>query len=51
MVPVVRQKSANEYESAGDIQTRKSAQTMAYDPKTKRLKPRRGTCSTLNSWN
>ena len=36
-VSVVRQKSANEYESAGDIQTQKSAKTMALDPKTKRL--------------
>jgi DNA-binding beta-propeller fold protein YncE len=36
-VSVVRQKSANEYESVGDIQTQKSAKTMAYDPKTKRL--------------
>ena len=36
-VSVVRQKSANEYESVGDIQTQKSAKTMALDPKTKRL--------------
>jgi hypothetical protein len=36
-VSVVRQKSANEYESAGDIQTQKSAKSMAFDPKTKRL--------------
>jgi hypothetical protein len=36
-VSVVRQKNANEYESAGDIQTQKSAKTMAFDPKTKRL--------------
>jgi DNA-binding beta-propeller fold protein YncE len=36
-VSVVRQKSANEYESAGDIQTQRSAKTMAFDPKTKRL--------------
>jgi DNA-binding beta-propeller fold protein YncE len=36
-VSVVRQKSANEYESAGDILTQKSAKTMAFDPKTKRL--------------
>jgi YVTN family beta-propeller protein len=36
-VSVVRQKSANEYGSAGDIQTQKSAKTMAFDPKTKRL--------------
>lgn len=36
-VSVVRQKSPNEYESIGDIQTQKSAKTMAFDPKTKRL--------------
>ncbi len=36
-VSVIRQKSANEYESVGDIQTQKSAKTMAFDPKTKRL--------------
>jgi len=36
-VSVVRQKSANEYESVGDIQTQRSAKTMAFDPKTKRL--------------
>lgn len=36
-VSVVRQKSANEYESLGDIQTQRSAKTMAFDPKTKRL--------------
>ena len=36
-VSVVRQKSANEYESVGDIQTQKSAKTMTIDPKTKRL--------------
>jgi YVTN family beta-propeller protein len=36
-VSVIRQKSANEYESAGDIQTQPSAKTMAFDPKTKRL--------------
>jgi DNA-binding beta-propeller fold protein YncE len=36
-VSVVRQKSKDEYESVGDIQTQKSAKTMAYDPKTKRL--------------
>lgn len=36
-VSVIREKSANEYESAGDIQTQKSAKTMAMDPKTKRL--------------
>ena len=36
-VSVIRQKSANEYESVGDIQTEKSAKTMAFDPETKRL--------------
>jgi len=36
-VSVARQKSADEYESVGDIQTQKSAKTMAFDPKTKRL--------------
>jgi DNA-binding beta-propeller fold protein YncE len=36
-VSVVHQKSPNEYESVGDIQTQKSAKTMALDPKTKRL--------------
>jgi len=36
-ISVIRQKSANEYESAGDIQTQKSAKTMAFDPKSKRL--------------
>jgi YVTN family beta-propeller protein len=36
-ISVVREKSANEYESVGDIQTQKSAKTMAFDPKTKRL--------------
>ncbi|MGI8742742.1 MAG: YncE family protein [Bryobacteraceae bacterium] len=36
-VSVIRQKSADEYESVGDIQTQKSAKTMAFDPKTKRL--------------
>jgi YVTN family beta-propeller protein len=36
-VSVVHQKSADEYESVGDIQTQKSAKTMAMDPKTKRL--------------
>ena len=34
---MIRQKSANEYESAGDIKTQASAKTMAMDPKTKRL--------------
>jgi DNA-binding beta-propeller fold protein YncE len=36
-VSVIRQKSANDYETAGDIQTQKSAKTMAFDPKSKRL--------------
>jgi hypothetical protein len=36
-VSVIRQKDANEYESVGDIQTQKSAKTMAFDPKSKRL--------------
>lgn len=36
-ISVIRQKSADEYESAGQIQTQKSAKTMAFDPKSKRL--------------
>jgi DNA-binding beta-propeller fold protein YncE len=36
-VSVVRQNSADQYESVGDIQTQKSAKTMAFDPKTKRI--------------
>lgn len=36
-VSVIRQKSADEYESFGDIQTQKSAKTMTIDPKTKNL--------------
>ena len=36
-VSVVRQKGADAYESVGDIQTQKSAKTMALDPKTKRI--------------
>jgi len=36
-ISVIRQRNANEYESAGDIQTEKSAKTMAFDPKTKEL--------------
>jgi DNA-binding beta-propeller fold protein YncE len=36
-VSVVKQKSANEYEPVGDIQTQRGAKTMAFDPKTKRL--------------
>lgn len=36
-ISVVHQKSANEYESAGDIHSQQSAKTMTIDPKTKRL--------------
>jgi len=36
-VSVVHQKSADEYESVGEITTQQSAKTMAFDPKTKRL--------------
>jgi DNA-binding beta-propeller fold protein YncE len=36
-ISVIRQKNANEYEPVGDIQTQKSAKTMAFDPKSKRL--------------
>jgi DNA-binding beta-propeller fold protein YncE len=36
-ISVIRQTSANEYESLGDIETQKSAKTMAFDPKSKRL--------------
>jgi DNA-binding beta-propeller fold protein YncE len=36
-VSVIRQRSPAQYESVGDITTQKSAKTMAYDPKTKRL--------------
>ncbi len=36
-VSVVHQKSADDYESVGDIHTQKSAKTMALDPKSKRL--------------
>ena len=36
-VSVIHQTSADKYESVGDIQTQKSAKTMALDPKTKRL--------------
>jgi DNA-binding beta-propeller fold protein YncE len=36
-VSVIRQKSADEYESVGDIQTQKSGKTMAFDPKNKRI--------------
>jgi hypothetical protein len=34
---VIHQKSPDEYESVGDIQTQPSAKTMALDPKTKRM--------------
>ena len=56
-VSVVKQKSANEYEPVGDIQTQRGAKTMAFDPKTKRLflptaemagrKPKPGTFTVL----
>jgi DNA-binding beta-propeller fold protein YncE len=36
-VSVVHQKSPSEYESVGDIHTQKSAKTMTFDPKSKRL--------------
>jgi DNA-binding beta-propeller fold protein YncE len=36
-VSVIRQKSADEYEPLGDIQTEFGAKTMTFDPKTKRL--------------
>lgn len=36
-VSVVRQESADQYTPVGDITTQKSAKTMAFDPKTKRL--------------
>lgn len=36
-VSVIRQESADAYTSVGDIATQKSAKTMAFDPKTKRL--------------
>ncbi|HEX4603035.1 MAG TPA: YncE family protein [Candidatus Angelobacter sp.] len=36
-VSVIRQESADKYTSVGDIATQKSAKTMAFDPKTKRL--------------
>ena len=36
-ISVIRQKSVDEYESAGQIETQKSAKTMAFDPKSKRL--------------
>jgi len=34
---VFREKSANEYEDAGAVQTQPSARTMAFDPKTKKI--------------
>jgi YVTN family beta-propeller protein len=36
-VSVIREKTPDQYESVGDIQTQKSAKTMAFDPKSKRL--------------
>lgn len=36
-ISLIRQKNVNVYESVGDIQTQKSAKTMAFDPKSKRL--------------
>lgn len=36
-ISVIRQKSANVYESIGTIATQETAKTMAFDPKTKRL--------------
>lgn len=36
-ISVVRQKSANEYEALPDIETQKSAKTMAFDPKSQRI--------------
>jgi YVTN family beta-propeller protein len=36
-VSVIRQKSADNYETVGHIQTQKSAKTMAFDSKSKRL--------------
>jgi DNA-binding beta-propeller fold protein YncE len=36
-ISVIRQKSPDQYESVGDIQTQASAKTMALDPKTKRM--------------
>ncbi len=34
---IFRQKSADEYEDAGAVQTQRSAKTMAFDPKTKKI--------------
>jgi DNA-binding beta-propeller fold protein YncE len=36
-VSVIRQRSADTYEPVGEIQTQKSAKTMAFDPQSKRL--------------
>ncbi len=36
-VSVIRQKTPDQYESVGDIQTQKSAKTMTIDPQTKQL--------------
>lgn len=36
-ISVIHQKTPDEYESVGDIQTQASAKTMALDPKTKRM--------------
>ncbi len=36
-ISVIHQKSPDEYESVGDIQTQASAKTMALDPKSKRM--------------
>jgi hypothetical protein len=36
-VSVIRQNSVNEYASVGDTQALRSAQTMAFEPKSKRL--------------
>jgi YVTN family beta-propeller protein len=36
-VSVIREETPDQYESVGDIQTQKSAKTMAFDPKSKRL--------------
>jgi YVTN family beta-propeller protein len=36
-ISVIHQKSPDEYESVGNIQTQESAKTMALDPKTKRM--------------
>ena len=36
-IAVIQQKSADEYESLGDIHTQESAKTMALDPRSKRM--------------